>query len=96
MTLDERFKERASQAIKEMETLGYVPKILLRMIGDCGVIEAVRRVVNEPNPSGFRHLQKLNALHLSMESIILEDEWKDLFSEHDRQCALKKLQSCGL
>jgi exonuclease I len=91
------FKESVWDAINDMkEKHGYNPTIFINMINKHGVIEAVRRLINDPKPSpGLTRLWKLNALHLSMEAIIQEEKWKAIFSEEERMKAKAKLDLYG-
>jgi len=87
------FDKRVQQSIDEMrEKYNYSPTVLINMIDKHGTIEAVRRLINSSKtPYGFTKLWELNALDLSLEAIILEEKWKNLFSEEDRKKAKKKL-----
>jgi hypothetical protein len=88
------FEKRVKDAIQEMKKLGYTPNILLQMIAEHGMIEAVKRLMvnrSEP-PKGFLRLMELGRLDLSMETIILEQEFQDLFTEEERNEASRRLK----
>jgi hypothetical protein len=92
------FDERVWLSIHSMEKLckGYKPTTLIRMIDDHGVVEAVKRLINSQKPpEGFTRLCKCNHLELSMENIIQEKEWNDLFTENERRKAKKRLSEYG-
>ncbi|MCL2007895.1 MAG: hypothetical protein FWG77_07385 [Treponema sp.] len=90
------FKERIWIAINLMKEKKYKPTVFINMINDHGEVEAVRRLINNPQASyGFEKLWRMNALHLSLEAIILEEEWIELFSEDERVRARRKLNQCG-
>jgi hypothetical protein len=90
------FKERVWDAIKEMKKKKYTPTEFIKMIIDEDEIKAVKLLINNPKPSyGFTRLYELKALNLSMEAIILEEEWHTLFSEEERIKARKKLNDYG-
>jgi hypothetical protein len=90
------FKERVWDAIKSMKKRNYTPTVFIKMITEHGEVEAVRRLINNPKPSsGFTKLWKLKALNLSIEAIILEEDWKTIFSEEERMKARKRLKEYG-
>jgi hypothetical protein len=90
------FKERVWKAIKDMKKIGYTPLAFINMIIDHGEVDAISRLINDSKPSdGFTRLCELNALHLSMEAIIQEEEWKTIFSEEERIKAKVKLNKYG-
>ena len=94
---EEEFKKRVFDSIIIMDKKhGYTPSELINMIDKHGTIEAVRRLINSPKPPyGFTKLWELKALDLSLEAIILEEEWKDLFSDEERAKAKKRLTDYG-
>jgi hypothetical protein len=66
------------------------------MINQYGVIEAVKRLINNPNlSSGYTKLWELNALNLSMEAIIQEEKWKNLFTDDELLKAKERLIKYG-
>lgn len=87
------FDERVFDAIRSMKAFGYTPQYLLNMIGKYGVLSAVKKLVISPTISqGLNRLEKENALKLSLESIVLESEWDDLFNEKEKEMAKMKLK----
>jgi len=87
------FEQRIWSAIEEMNEFQYKPQYLINMISKYGVINAVKRLVLNPSISqGLERLKKEDALHLSLESIVLEPEWKNIFTENERNIARKKLE----
>jgi len=90
---EKRFENRVQNAIDKMkEEYKYNPTELRRMISEHGTVNAVKRLINNPNLSyGFKKLCMLKALHLSLEAIILENDWKELFTEEERKIAKRKL-----
>ena len=91
------FEERIWNAINVMKfEYNYIPTFLINMICEHGVVDAVHRLINKPKPTeGYLKLYRLNALNLSLESIILEKEWEDKFPEEDRLKAKKRLTEYG-
>jgi len=90
------FEQRVNIAIREMITIGYKPQAFLTMIINDGTVNAVKKLVNSKKiPDGFTKLWKLNRLDLSMEKIIQENEWKNLFTDEERNIARRRLDEYG-
>jgi len=91
------FEERVWQAISVMKNeYGYNPTIFITMVNKHGAIEAVKRLINSTKPSsGYTKLWELGALNLSMEAIILEENWVSLFTDEERAKAKKRLMEYG-
>ena len=90
------FEERVDDSIREMISIGYKPQAFITMRITHGTIIAIKKLINSQEvPSGFTNLWKRKRLDLSMENIIQEDDWKDLFTEEDRLVAKKRLKDYG-
>ena len=90
------FETRINNAIKEMSKIGYKPTIFMDMRTRHGTIDAIKILVHSIEiPSGFTTLWEKGRLDLSVEHIIQEDKWKDLFTEEDRLKAKKRLKDYG-
>jgi len=90
------FEQRVQKSIKEMMSLGYKPQAFITMTIADGTVNAVKNVINsEKIPEGFIKLWELNRLDLSMENIIQEEEWHELFTEDERNKAKKRLRDYG-
>jgi hypothetical protein len=74
--------------------VGYNATRFLQMLGDHGGVETARRLL--PHMSdGFTHLWQRNRLDLTVESLILQPQWCDLFSDAERKIAHARLIDCG-
>ncbi|MDR0598505.1 MAG: hypothetical protein LBG84_00270 [Treponema sp.] len=90
------FEDRVKKAVQEMMLLGYNPKAFMSMTFKYGTVDAVKLLINSSKVTeGFEKLWELRRLDLSMENIIQEAEWKDLFSDDDREKAKKRLLEYG-
>lgn len=87
------FETYIDGAIKKMNSLGYKPTYFMQMRNDYGAIQAIKRLIHDPRPQGgFLKLHELGHPELTMESIVLEEQWHDLFTEEDRKAARNKLR----
>lgn len=88
------FETYIDNAIKKMNSLGYKPTYFMQMRHDYGTIQAIKKLIHNPRPQGgFLKLHELDHPELTMECIILEEQWRDLFTEADRNAARKKLRT---
>lgn len=86
------FEVRVKKAVQEMIVLGYKPKAFMSMIFQHGTVGAVKMLINSSKvPDGFTRLWEMRRLDLSMENIIQEAEWRDLFSDDEIKKARKRL-----
>ena len=56
-----------------------------------GGVAAVRGLLAKDQTAGFAFLKKRNRLDLTVEHLVLQPEWHDLFTEEDRNRANMKL-----
>ena len=66
----------------------------LHMLTDHGGLETARRLLPQMS-DGFAQLWQRNRLDLTVESLILQDRWHDLFSDDEREIARRRLHECG-
>ncbi len=72
----------------------YRATIFLRMVNNHGGREAANRLLAAQNPAeGFTQLFLRNALELSVEYLILQDQWHTLFTDNQREIARIRLRA---
>ena len=87
------FEIYIDNAVNEMKRLGYSPNYFIKMRKKYGTKEAIRMLIHDPKvQGGFLKLHELGRPDITMESIILEEQWIDLFSDDDRKAARNKLR----
>jgi hypothetical protein len=91
------FDERVWISIREArDKYGYNPTGFINMISELGVLDSAKRLINSTKVSdGYTRLWELGRLDLSVEAIILEDPWKDLFTDREKSRAKKRLAQFG-
>ena len=90
------FEERISQAIRDSIEHGYRPSGFVRMRKKYPTVEAIKKLLHRPDdPRGFTRLLKMNRLDLSLEAIILEKEWRSLFTFEELEIAKRRLDKFG-
>jgi hypothetical protein len=78
---------------RDCEKFGYKPTGMLRMIDEHGPIGAAKQLVAKPPSDGFARLAIEGRLDLAIESVILKNEWSDLFTEEEKAIARRRLHS---
>jgi hypothetical protein len=67
----------------------------LQMVNVHGGIEAAKILLHTPGfQYGFTELWLCKCLGLSMEALVIRDEYAPLFTAEERQIALERLKSC--
>jgi hypothetical protein len=75
---------------------GYNASRFLSMVTEQGGYEAARTLLHAQNVSeGYTALWERKRLDLTVEAVILKSEWRDLFSEVERDIARRRLAEYG-
>lgn len=87
------FEERIRQMIVETKSIGYNPTYFIRMAQELGAVSACKQLLNNKKlHDGLCRLWKEGRLDLTIENIILEPQWVNLFAETERKSARDKLR----
>ena len=71
----------------------YRPTYFLRMVQDRGGFETARKLLNASRVSeGFTTLWEKGRLDLSVEAVVLQAPWRDLFTSEELAIAEKRLR----
>lgn len=63
---------------------GYTASRFLQMVTELGGRAAAQRLLEPGEPSdGFAILWERGGLHLSLEAVVLEPQWRELFTDHE-------------
>lgn len=91
-SLSQRFNTRMRGAYTTAKSLGYDPKGFASMIAEHGFVGATR-ILLRPGPaqSGFDTLWSMKRLDLSVESIVANEDWGDLFTAAEVEEARRRL-----
>ena len=76
--------------------LGYNATRLLGILNERGGVQAAKVLITKNGGTyGFETLWKYNRLDLSVEAYTLKDEYKELFSDEEREICLERLKEAG-
>ena len=88
----ERFEKRMREAYVTAKSLGYDPKAFASMIVEHGFVGAARILLRPGTPqAGFETLWSMGRLDLAVESIVLEADWGELFTDKELAEARRRL-----
>ena len=75
---------------------GYNASRFLSMVSERGGLETARALLHAPTISdGYRALWQYGRLDLTVEAVILDEKWHELFTESERHIAKERLQKFG-
>ena len=76
--------------------LNYNASYFIRMVYEYGGLKAAKKLLAMPAPSsGFTKLWEHGRLDLSVEALVLKDEYLPLFTEEERIIARNRLEQYG-
>jgi hypothetical protein len=92
--LHKRFTEAMFDIYKRaLREADYHASRFHQMITDDGGYETAKTLIHAPHPSeGYTALWERHRLDLTVEALILDSQWDELFDEADRQAARARLE----
>lgn len=95
--IEKRFHEAMLGIYRRAKTeTGYTARRFLLMVNEHGGLETARYLLHADNVSdGYTALWERGRLDLTMEAMMLHEEWHDLFSDEERAIAKKRLKDYG-
>ena len=76
----------------EAKDLGYIATRFMHMLGEKGPMHtACSLILKEGGTEGFFRLWELRRLDLSVEALVLNDDFKELFSDEERERCRERL-----
>lgn len=97
ITLEKQFEE---ELIKKWEIAekqcGYNPKRLLQNISRFGGVRTAKEIIRKGRTSdGFEKLQEAGLINLSMEAVMIDKKYADLFTDDEVNCCYELLCEYG-
>jgi len=75
---------------------GYNANRFIKLVSEKGGVEAAKQLISkEGGTYGFEVLWENNRLDLSVEAHVIKEEYKDLFTEEERQLCIDRLKKFG-
>lgn len=94
--LESQFQEEMLQIYRESLKIGYKPLLFLQMIGVLGGVNAAKKLLatNETS-NGFTRLWELGRLDLTVEAVVIKEEYAELFDVKEIEIARSRLENVG-
>jgi hypothetical protein len=98
MSAAKEFDRRMVQIYERAKSeAGYNATYFLRMLSEHGGLETARRLVGSRQPSeGFTQLYLKGRLDLTVESLVLEETYRELFTDELLEHARSRLREYGV
>lgn len=80
----------------DSKAIGYTPSKFRQMVANEGGLKTAKKLINSKNLSnGFAELTKLERLDLTVEALILQKQYRPLFSDIELNIARERLEQLG-
>ncbi|WP_438312421.1 EVE domain-containing protein [Sporosarcina sp. FA9] len=94
--LENKFHKVMIEVSKNAKDIGYNPTRFTQMVLTVGGYAVAKKLINSRGLSdGFNILWELNRLDLSVEAVVLRQEFQTLFTEEERRFARERLKEVG-
>ena len=95
-SLEGEFHRAMLNIFQAAADLGYLPTRFRQMVHEHGGVAAAKRLLSGPVvQSELTTLWELGRLDISMETLVVQERWKPLFSDEERQAARDLLSAHG-
>lgn len=92
----EFFSKMKNIYIEADNECGYRATRFLQMLGEKGGVATAKSLINKPGGTeGFEKLWELGRLDLSIEALVIKEEYKPLFTDEEIQLCTEKLKEYG-
>jgi hypothetical protein len=96
MKLQDQFTQELRGTYESARRRGYIATYFLQMLEEHGGVETARKLLAKPEPqTGLFELWQLNLLHESMEAVVLQNKFKELFTPDELEKAHRRLDELG-
>ena len=93
--LEREFQRAAIEMyLAVLKECGYNEKVFLKMVADSGARKAAKALLASRRgvQPGLRGLNRLDRLDLSVEHLVIQPRWQDLFDDDERKEARTRLK----
>ena len=96
MDIEEELTDALEGTVDAARKRGYVPTYFLQMLGELKGRETAKRLLATSElQTGLFELWNLGLLHASMEAVVLQDKFRDLFTAGEIAEAHRRLEELG-
>lgn len=81
---------------RALRECGYNATRFIKMVQDYGGVEAAKKLLHTPGfQYGFTELWQCGRLDITMEALVIQPQYAELFTEEEIQTAKTRLEECG-
>ena len=92
----EFYKEMVGIYRRAKEEVNYTATRFIQMVAERGGVETAKILVNANTPSdGYTELWQRNRLDLTVEALMIKEEWSSLFTPQELERARARLEEYG-
>ena len=96
MSLESEFEDALRGTYEAARKRGYVATYFLQMLAEHGGVETAKRLLAKSEPqAGLFELWDRGILNESMEAVVLQDKFQDLFTADELAEAHRRLEELG-
>ncbi|WP_187436027.1 PD-(D/E)XK nuclease family protein [Bradyrhizobium hipponense] len=89
---EQGLRQALMRIYQECAEFGYRPARMLELMERRGAIGAAKYLIAHPVSDGFTRLAMEDRLDLAIESLALDEQWSDIFSEEEKTTARQRLR----
>jgi hypothetical protein len=90
------FHQAAVSLINSIEDRVYRPNYFISLMAESGAFQAACQVIHSTHiPDGFLTLQQAGQLGLTIEALVLQPEWAEIFEPETLRLARERLTAFG-
>lgn len=94
--LDAAFDRAMMTIYEQAKAIGYNAARFRQLVGELGGRAAAKRLLaSAGHPEGLTRLWQEGRLDISMEALVLQPAWRDLFTDEERAIAANRLRALG-
>ena len=95
MTQEERFHQAMLDIYDQAKDVDYYATRFQQMVRAQGGVQAAKQLLSSLLPGdGFATLWELDRLDISVEALVLKEEWRNLFIDDELAVARQRLEDC--
>ena len=81
--------------VQAKQQAGYTATRFHQMLTEHGGVETARRLLPQMS-DGFVALWRRDRLDLTVEALVVQSKWDELFSDEEKELARARLRECGM
>lgn len=96
MGIENEFTQALEGTVEAAKKRGYVPTYFMQMLAEYGGVGAAKRLLAKLEPQeGLFELWRLELLHESMEAVVVQEKYQNLFTKEEVAEAHHRLEELG-